>query len=120
MKKISFLRKLRRKKRVSANIFGTASRPRIAIFRSSRYIYAQAINDQSRQTLASFSSLALSKKKGYQKSKKTQEAKQTGLVLAKILMEKGIKEAVFDRALYAYKGRVSALAEGLREGGIKI
>ncbi len=120
MKKINFFRKLRRKKRVSANIFGTATKPRIAVFRSNRYIYAQAINDQNKRTLASCSSLVLSKKKGYQKSKKIQEAKQTGLTLAKILTEKGIKEAVFDRALYAYKGRVSALAEGLREGGIKI
>ncbi len=120
MKKINFERKLRRKRRISANIFGTEKRPRVVVFRSNRYIYAQAIDDESKKTLASFSSLVLSKEKGYKKSKKSEEAKNVGQKLAEILAKKNIKEVVFDRSLYSYGGRVKALAEGLREGGIKV
>ncbi len=120
MKKINLIRKLRRKVRISANIFGTEKRPRVAVFRSNRYIYVQAIDDMGRKTLASSSSLVLSKDKGYKKGKKGEEAKNVGKKLAEILTKKDIKTAVFDRSLYAYGGRVKALAEGLREGGIKV
>lgn len=102
------------------NIFGTADKPRICVFRSNRYIYAQAIDDEKRATLASYSSLNLKSNDGYQKVKKSQEAKAVGIGLAKILKEKDIKKGVFDRRWYAYGGRVRVLAEGLREGGIAI
>lgn len=120
MKKITTDRKLRRKKRISSNIFGTKEKPRISAYRSNLYIYAQVIDDETRTTICSASSLFLKKDKAYVKAKKSEEAKQVGLLLAKILKEKKIESGIFDRGAYAYNGRVKALAEGLREGGLKI
>ena len=104
--------------RISGNIHGTADKPRIVVSRSSRYIYAQAIDDVKKTTLASFSSQNM--KKADKKMTKTVEAHQIGVELAKILKEKKIEKAVYDRSYYIYLGRVKALCEGLREGGIKI
>jgi len=120
MRQITRDRNLRRKRRVRAHISGTAEKPRISVFRSNRYIFAQAIDDAGRKTLMQFSSLHLKKAKSYQKGKKTDEAKKVGLELAKKLKGKKITKAVFDRGLYAYLGRVKSLAEGVREGGIKV
>lgn len=117
MKYINRNRKLRRKMRVSNNIKGIEKRPRISVFRSNKYIYAQAIDDVKRKTITSFSSLKFKDKKNL---KKIEKAKEVGKKLAQLLLDKGIKEAVFDRNYYSYKGQVKALAEGLREGGIKI
>ena len=111
-------RSIRRKKRVSSNFFGTKERPRISIYRSNNYIYAQAINDDDRKTVGAFSSLLTKKSKDG--VKKSDEAKNVGLELAKLLIKNNIKAGVFDRGPYAYLGRVKALAEGLREGGIQI
>src|SRR3989338_1847065 len=108
MGKINKNRVERRKKRVSSKIFGTKERPRVSVFASNVHTYAQVIDDVDRVTLVSYSSLQLS------------QAKKVGLELAKIAGKSGIKQAVFDRGKYSYKGRVKALAEGLREGGIKI
>jgi large subunit ribosomal protein L18 len=116
MKNITRDRKLRRKRRVSSNIKGTNLKPRISIFRSNKYIYAQAIDDEKRITLANASSLALKDKK----MKKTEKAKEVGKKLGKILLSKKINQAVFDRGWYSYLGKVKAVAEGLREAGIKI
>lgn len=120
MKIITINRKLRRKKRISANIHGTKDKPRISVYRSNKYTYAQAIDDVMRTTVCSASSSLLKKSKEYVKLKKTDEAKQVGLLLAKALKEKKIVTGVFDRGANAYNGRVKALAEGLREGGLKI
>lgn len=120
MKKVELNRKIRRKKRVSSNINGTNEKPRISVYRSNRYIYAQAIDDVTRSTIASVTNLLLKKDKVYVKAKKTDEAKEVGKTLAKKLIEKKIEKGVFDRGAYAYNGRVKALAEGLREGGLKI
>jgi large subunit ribosomal protein L18 len=130
MGSIEFKREVRRKKRISSNIMGTKDKPRISIYRSNKYIYAQAIDDQARSTIVSVSSLALKKDKTDQKGKlsgeqstsgrKTEESKYVGSLLAKALKEKKIETGVFDRAMYSYKGRVKAFAEGLREGGFKI
>lgn len=109
----------RRKKRVSSEIWGTSQRPRINIYRSSMYIYAQAIDDEARKTVASSSTLQ-NKKDGSAKMKKSEAAKEAGKLLAKMLMEKNITAGVFDRSSYAYNGRVKMFAEGLREGGLKI
>lgn len=118
MKKlISNDRRLRRKRRVSSNIKGTEKKPRISVYRSNKYIYAQAIDDVKRVTIVSFSSLSLKDKKNL---KKTEKAKEVGKNLARLLLSKNIKEAVYDRGRYAYLGQVKSLAEGLREGGIKI
>lgn len=102
-------REQRRKKRISIQYFGTNDRPRVTIFRSNRYIYAQAVDDEKRKTLVTQSA-----------GKKKETAKQMGVKLAEALMKKGIKSVVFDRGSYAYHGRVAAVAEGLREGKIKL
>ncbi|MCR4277325.1 MAG: 50S ribosomal protein L18 [Candidatus Roizmanbacteria bacterium] len=120
MSNINIDRKLRRKRRVSSNIKGTGDRPRISIFRSSKYIYAQAIDDTTKKTLLSFSNSDLKKEKDFKKGKKTDDSKEIGIGLAKKLIEKKILSGVFDRGSYAYNGRVKSLAEGLREGGLKI
>lgn len=120
MKKFTKDRKLRRKRRISGNILGSKSRPRVSVFASNRYTYAQLIDDENRMTLVSYSSLHMSKGTNAQKKKKVEVAKLVGSQLAVLAKKKGIIQAVFDRGRYAYKGRVSALAEGLRLGGIKI
>lgn len=94
--------------------------PRISVFASNRYTYAQAIDDEARKTLASYSSLKLARSKKLEKRKKVEAAKMVGLELVKIMKKEGITKAVFDRGRYVYKGRVKAVAEGLREGGLKI
>jgi len=121
MKNINRNRRLRRKLRISANVFGTKDRPRISVFRSNRYIYAQAIDDERKITLTSSSSLVLTKNKKIDKKiTKTEQAKITGLDLGEKLKKLGIDKAVFDRGWYHYHGRVAALAMGLRESGIRI
>lgn len=120
MTNINLDRKSRRKRRVSSNIHGTGDRPRISVFRSSRYIYAQAIDDVARKTILSFSNSDLKKNADFKKGKKGDDSKKIGIGLAKKLMEKKILAGVFDRGSYAYNGRVKAIAEGLREGGLKI
>ncbi len=113
MKNINRNRKLRRKRRVSFNIKGTLSYPRVSIFRSSQHIYAQAIDDEKRKTIASFSTLNLKKSEVKGKTK-TEKAHLVGQKLGEILLKKKIKKAKFDRSIYPYKGRVKALADGLR------
>ena len=116
-----------RKKRHRAlrkRISGSAERPRLAVFRSSRHIYAQVIDDLSRKTLLSVSDqLAKGEKKAGRtddaKGKKKERAKLVGALVAKKCLEKGIDKVVFDRAGYKYHGRVSALADGAREAGLK-
>ena len=120
MTKVTIERKLRRRRRISSNIVGTDKRPRISLYRSNRYVYAQAIDDVSKTTIASYSTLKMKKNKDYTKGKKVLEAKAVGMELAKILKEKKVLKGVFDRNVYAYKGRVKALAEGLREGGLEV
>lgn len=118
MGKVNLNNKTRKRRRVSSIINGTEKRPRISVFRSNHYIYAQAIDDEKKMTLAASSSLSF--KKESPAKKKTEEAKLVGLNLAKALKDKKIDEAVYDRNIYIYKGRIKNLAEGLREGGIKI
>jgi len=118
MKKINFDRNERRKKRVSSGLKGTKDRPKISVFRSNKYFYAQAIDDEKRHTIAYFSSFKLNSKDS--KLKKTEEAKLVGKGLAQELSKQGIKKAILDRRNYAYLGRVKAFSEGLREGGLEI
>ncbi|MCS7092947.1 MAG: 50S ribosomal protein L18 [Patescibacteria group bacterium] len=112
--RVNLDKKLRKKRRFSANIKGTSERPRISVFRSNKYIYAQAIDDKKRITIVSSSSLKLPREK------KVEQARKVGLDLAKKLIERNIREVIFNRNIYPYKGRVKALADGLREGGIKV
>lgn len=111
------IRQIRRKRRVSSKINGIKERPRISVFRSNKYIYVQVIDDESSKTLASVSSLKL---KSTKKITKTEAAKEIGKILAQALNKIKITQAVFDRNRFLYCGRVKAIAEGLREGGIKI
>lgn len=105
----------KRHARVRSRISGTAKRPRLNVFRSNVNIYAQLIDDVAGVTLASASTL----NKDNQSGTKTEQAKKVGLALAKAAAEKGISEVVFDRGGYLYHGRIQALADGAREGGLK-
>ncbi|NTU46603.1 50S ribosomal protein L18 [Candidatus Roizmanbacteria bacterium] len=117
MRTITRDRIIRRKRRVSSSLEGTTERPRISVHRSNNYIYAQAIDDVKQVTVASYSSQSV-REDGKKVLKKSEEAKQVGIELAKKLIENKIVKAIFDRNRYAYNGRVKALAEGVREGGI--
>lgn len=103
--------------RVRKKVFGTPERPRLNVFRSSRHIYAQLIDDTKGVTLASASTL--DKELRDQVNGGTVEAAhKVGLLIAKRALEKGYKTVVFDRGGYLYHGRVKALADGAREGGL--
>jgi large subunit ribosomal protein L18 len=102
--------------RVRKNIKGTAGRPRLNVYRSNRYIYAQLIDDNEGHTLAAASSY----EKGFDQSgTKSERAKRVGALIAERAKAKGIEAVVFDRGGYLYHGRVKALADGAREGGLK-
>ena len=105
----------RRHRRVRGKVAGTAERPRLAVFRSNRGIEAQLIDDVEAKTLASASWLAL---KGF-KGDKTEQAAEVGKLLAQNAKKAGIETAVFDRGGYLFHGRVKALADGAREGGLR-
>ena len=106
----------RRHRRVRGKVQGTAEKPRLAVFRSNRGIAAQLIDDLSGRTLASASWLAL---KASFKGDKSEQAAEVGKLLAANAKSAGIETCVFDRGGYLYHGRVKALAEGAREGGLK-
>lgn len=106
----------KRHARVRAKISGTAACPRLNVFRSSKHIYAQVIDDAAGVTLCAASSV----EKGFEGSGSNVEgAKKVGEMIAAACKAKGIEEVVFDRSGYIYHGRVQALAEGAREGGLK-
>ena len=108
--------RLKRHARVRKKISGTAARPRLNVFRSTKHIYAQLIDDVAGVTLASASSMD----KGFEGFGGNKEAaKKVGMAIARKAQEKGISEIVFDRSGYIYHGRVKELAEGAREGGLK-
>lgn len=111
--KTSDLKKIknRRLERVRAKVQGTALRPRLTVFRSNKYLYAQLVNDALGKTLASVKTASA--------GKKTEASRAAGESIAKKAAELGIKEAVFDRGSYRYHGRVQAVAEGARAGGLK-
>jgi large subunit ribosomal protein L18 len=110
--------RIRRKLRVKKKIEGTPLKPRMTVFRSNTNMYVQMIDDDSRRTLFEASSMS----KGFVKKgkKKSEQAFEVGKLVAKKSLEKGIKEAVFDRNGYRYHGRVRSVADGAREGGLKI
>ena len=107
-----------RHRRIRKKISGTSLRPRLAVFRSARHIYAQAIDDSTGSTLAASSTLTIQKslKKTYTGNKEA--AKAVGADVAKKLIEKSISTVVFDRGGFVYHGRVQALADGAREAGL--
>jgi len=107
--------RVRRHKRVRGRVRGTAERPRLVVFRSNRGIEAQLVDDLTGRTLAAASWLAL--RKSF-KGDKTEQAAEVGKLLAASAKQAGIETCVFDRAGYLYHGRVKALADGAREGGL--
>ncbi|MBN2621261.1 50S ribosomal protein L18 [candidate division WOR-3 bacterium] len=106
----------RRHIRIKKKIRGTPERPRLCVFRSNRHIAAQIIDDTQHRVLLGLSS---AKDKQLQKKKKIEIAKEIGLRIGKLAIEKGITQVAFDRAGYRYHGRVKALADGARETGLK-
>lgn len=110
----------RKKARIRRKIRGTTERPRLTIFRSAKHIYTQLIDDTTGRTLIAVSSISKDVKDEISKTKTPIErCKLIGLLTAKKAIEKNIKEVVFDRRAYQYHGRVRAIADGAREGGLK-
>lgn len=113
--KINKAKKIRRHKRTRAKVIGSASRPRLSVFRSNKELYLQLIDDSRGLTLASASNKELTKSK----KTKIEQAFESGKSLAKKALAKNIKKAVFDRGCYKYHGRTEAAASGAREGGLE-
>jgi len=106
--------RLRRHARVRRKVRGTAERPRLAVYRTNRHIYAQLVDDRAARTLASASDLEVTE------GEKTARATKVGKALAERAKAAGVERVVFDRGGRLYHGRVKALAEGAREGGLRI
>jgi large subunit ribosomal protein L18 len=106
--------RLRRHRRVRGKIAGTAQRPRLAVFRSNKGVFAQLVDDANGKTLAASSWIGLKERTG----DKSDQAREVGKTLAAAAKAAGIETVVFDRGGYLYHGRVKALAEGAREGGL--
>ena len=105
--------RLKKKIRIRKTVSGTSERLRLCVFRSSKHIYAQLINDDAHNTVLTVSSLSLDSKGNGKDS-----AKEVGMKIAQEATKKGIKHVVFDRNGFIYHGRIQALAEGAREGGL--
>ena len=110
------LRRAQIRRRLRTKLKGTAERPRLSVFRSNRQIYAQLIDDDAGVTLASCSSRI--KDVNSQPLSKSEQSRMVGQKLAELAKEKGIATVIFDRGGYQYHGRVKALADGAREGGL--
>jgi large subunit ribosomal protein L18 len=109
-------KRLRRRRRVRAKVYGTAERPRISVFRSNRGISAQLIDDDAGRTLAAVNWT----ESDLRSLKPTEQAQRAGALLAERAQAAGVSAVVFDRGGYQYHGRVKALAEGAREGGLTL
>lgn len=110
--------RIRRHRRIRKKVFGTSERPRLCVFRSIKHIYGFLVDDQKNRMILAASSLSKGLKID-KKKKKVEVAKEVGKLLAGLAIEKKIDKVVFDRAGFKYHGRVKALAEGAREGGLK-
>ena len=110
------IRRQKIKFRVRKKVSGTAQRPRLSVFRSNGDIYAQLIDDDGARTLVSASSR--DKDIAAQKGTKSEQSKLVGAAIARKAVELGVKDVIFDRGGYLYHGRVKALADGAREGGL--
>ncbi len=108
----------RRKLRIRKSVIGTPERPRLTVFRSARHLYAQVIDDLSGCTLASASTLSKDLRGVLGEGNKTDAAKKVGVLVAELCKSKDINKVVFDRNGYLYHGRVRALANAARKGGL--
>lgn len=111
--------RIRRHLRVRKRVFGTTERPRLSVFRSINEIYAQVIDDLDGNTLTSASSIDTDLRTKLAGLKKNEQAKMVGQTVAERAKSKGIDSVVFDRGGFRYTGRVKALADGAREGGLE-
>ena len=116
--RIKLRRRLRRRRHVRRHIVGTAERPRLSVFRSSKHIYAQLIDDMNGVTLAAASSRVPDLRKGITYGGNVKAAAAVGQLLAETAKAKGIDCAAFDRGHYRFHGRVKALADAARKGGL--
>ena len=110
--------RLRRKQRVRKKVIGTSDRPRLSVFRSTRHIYAQIIDDSRGSTIVAASSMEKEVRDASKPGDKKAVAVKIGKLIAGRAKEKGISKVVFDRGGFMYHGRVKALSEGAREGGL--
>jgi large subunit ribosomal protein L18 len=108
-------RRLRRRRRVRAKVRGSAERPRLSVFRSNRGVFAQLIDDDSGKTMAAVNWT----ESDLRSMDRMEQAKKAGELIAKRASDAGVSSCVFDRGGYQYHGRVKALADGAREGGLK-
>ncbi len=111
--------RIKRKQRIRKKIMGTSDRPRLSVFRSSRHIYAQLIDDTAGRTLLAASTVEASVREQSGFKDKTAAAVYIGKVVAERALEKGIDKVVFDRNGFLYHGRIKALSDGAREAGLK-
>ena len=109
----------RRHRRIRARLSGTAERPRLNVYRSLEHIYVQIIDDNSGQTIASASTVDKNLRAEFEGKPKKEQAKLVGKAVAERAQAAGVKQVVFDRGGYLYHGRIQALAEGAREGGLE-
>jgi len=109
----------RRAFRIRKNIEGTPERPRLAVFRSSKHMYAQIIDDLHGKTITTASTLTPDVKAALKGLKKSQQAEKVGMKVAELAKGLGVASVVFDRSGYPYHGRVAALAKGARDGGLQ-
>lgn len=111
--------RLRRKRRIRKKIFGQTAKPRMSVYRSNKAIYVQVIDDVSGLTLVSASSIDPAAREDVKGLGKIDQAKVVGKLVAARALEQGLEEVVFDRNGFIYHGRVAAVAEGAREGGLR-
>lgn len=110
--------KARIRRRIRAKVRGSADRPRVYVFKSNRYVYAQAVNDENGTVLVSACTLEKTLKEKIKNTKNKDACQSLGQVLAERLKEKKIERIVFDRGTYPYHGRVQTVADALRKGGL--
>ncbi len=109
------IKRLKSHRKIRMRMFGTKEKPRLAVFRSAKYIYAQLIDDDARKVLFSASDMKMKSKK----KKKVDNAMEVGKLIAKEAIAKKIEKVVFDRGGFVFHGRIKAVADGAREGGLK-
>ena len=114
----SRIRRIARHQRVRKNVNGSSERPRMSVYRSLNHTYAQVIDDKEGVTLVSASSLEMSVKNNLTDKSKKEIASLVGSLIAERAMDNGLKEGIFDRGGYKYHGRVKAVAEAARKGGL--
>lgn len=109
----------RRKRSIRKKIFGTPQRPRMSVYRSNKHIYVQVIDDLNGHTVASASTVDADSREGVAELDKQEQAHEIGKIVAERAKQEGIEKVVFDRNGFVFHGRVAAVAEGAREGGLE-